>query len=79
MVDRPRSFKDDAALACLPGEVHDLGLIAFGVLIARRGWRVPFLGADTPLDMVTSSARTVQPTLVVLATIDDPEVPGADR
>jgi methanogenic corrinoid protein MtbC1 len=58
-------------LACLPGEVHDLGLIAFGVLIARRGWRVTFLGADTPLETTINSAHAVQPTLVVLATIDD--------
>jgi MerR family transcriptional regulator, light-induced transcriptional regulator len=60
-----------ALLACLPGEVHDLGLIVFGVLIARRGWRVTFLGADTPLMTTINSAHAVQPTLVVLATIDD--------
>ncbi|HSP39470.1 MAG TPA: MerR family transcriptional regulator [Frankiaceae bacterium] len=59
-----------ALLACLPGEVHDLGLIAFGVLIARRGWQVTFLGADTPLDTVTSSAQALRPALVVLATVD---------
>ena len=55
-------------LACMPGEAHDLGLVLLGVLIARRGWRVTFLGADTPFDTLESCARTVQPTLVVLAT-----------
>ena len=39
-----------ALLACLPGEQHDLGLIAFGLALRARGWRVAYLGPDTPLD-----------------------------
>jgi DNA-binding transcriptional MerR regulator len=53
-------------LACLPGEAHDLGLIMFGILAARRGWRITFLGADTPLDTVHDSVRKLQPSLTVL-------------
>ena len=37
-----------AVLACLPGEQHDLGLIAFGLALRARGWRIVYLGADTP-------------------------------
>ncbi len=59
-----------AVLAGMPGEAHDLGLILLGVLIARRGWRVTFLGADTPFDTLETSARELRPTLVVLATYD---------
>src|SRR5690242_19335111 len=36
--------------ACLPGESHYLGLVMLGLLLARRGWQVTFLGADTPFD-----------------------------
>lgn len=57
-------------LACLPGEAHDLGLVAFGVLVARRGWRVTFLGADTPLDALADTVRTLDPALVVLHTLN---------
>jgi len=53
-------------LACLPGEAHDLGLIMFGILAARRGWRITFLGADTPLDSLHASIRNIQPALTVL-------------
>jgi len=53
-------------LACLPGEAHDLGLIMFGILAARRGWRITFLGADTPLDTLHDSIRKLQPSLTVL-------------
>jgi len=59
-----------AVLACPPGEAHDLGLILFGILIARRGWRVTFLGADTPFDTLEASVDSLQPSLVVLATRD---------
>jgi DNA-binding transcriptional MerR regulator len=59
-----------ALLACLPGEAHDLGLIAFGVLLARRGWRVTFLGADTPFDALDGTVRTLDPALVVLLTLN---------
>jgi methanogenic corrinoid protein MtbC1 len=37
-----------ALLACLPGEQHDLGLIAFGLALEARGWRIANLGSDTP-------------------------------
>lgn len=53
-------------LACLPGELHDLGLLAFGLLVARGGWRVTFLGADTPLDTVTDAASRLDPAQIVL-------------
>lgn len=56
-------------LACLPGEAHDLGLIVFGILAARRGWRVTFLGADTPLDTVHATVRNISPALTVLVAL----------
>lgn len=57
-------------LACLPDEDHDLGLVTFGVLVARRGWRVTFLGADTPFDALADTVRTLDPALVVLYTLN---------
>jgi DNA-binding transcriptional MerR regulator len=57
-------------LACLPDEDHDLGLVIFGVLVARRGWRVTFLGADTPFDALADTVRTLDPALVVLHTLN---------
>jgi DNA-binding transcriptional MerR regulator len=59
-------------LACLPDEQHELGLIAFGLLVARRGWRVTFLGADTPLDTVAEAASRLHPAKVVLLCLDGP-------
>ena len=56
-----------ALLACPPGEQHDLGLIAFGVALNRLGWRIAFLGADTPFETLASAAKAVDPSVIVLA------------
>jgi DNA-binding transcriptional MerR regulator len=60
-----------AVLACLPGEAHDLSLVLFGLLLAPHGWRVTFLGADTPVDSLEASVRALRPTVLVLATVDE--------
>jgi DNA-binding transcriptional MerR regulator len=56
-----------ALLACAPGDLHDLPLVLFGLALRERGWRILFLGADTPLDIVASTAAAESPDLVVLA------------
>jgi DNA-binding transcriptional MerR regulator len=56
-----------ALLACVPGELHDLPLIVFGLALHRRGWRILFLGSDTPFDVTTATAVAQRPDLVVLA------------
>jgi MerR family transcriptional regulator, light-induced transcriptional regulator len=55
-----------ALLACPPGEQHDLGLICFGLALRGRGWRVAFLGADTPVETLVRTAAGLHPDLVVL-------------
>jgi MerR family transcriptional regulator, light-induced transcriptional regulator len=56
-----------ALLACPPGELHDLGLIAFGLALRSRGWRITYLGQDTPLDTLGQEARELEPDYVVVA------------
>jgi methanogenic corrinoid protein MtbC1 len=55
-----------AILACLPGEHHELGLLVFGVALRRRGWRITYLGTDSPIDAIADTARSVLPAVVVL-------------
>ena len=56
-----------ALLACPGGELHDLALIAFGLALRSRGWRITYLGQDTPLDAVGEHGEALQPKCVVLA------------
>jgi MerR family transcriptional regulator, light-induced transcriptional regulator len=60
-----------AVLACLPGEQHDLGLIAFGLVLRARGWRIVYLGPDTPIDTIEDTCHQLQPSIVVLHAITD--------
>lgn len=56
-----------AVLACPPGERHDLALLVFGIALNRNGWRVGYLGADTPLEELINTAVDTSADLVVLA------------
>jgi DNA-binding transcriptional MerR regulator/methylmalonyl-CoA mutase cobalamin-binding subunit len=56
-----------ALLACPPDERHDLGLLMFGLLLARQGWSISFLGADTPISAVAATAEAQRVDVVVLA------------
>jgi len=59
-----------AILACAPGERHDIGLIAFGLVLRSYGWRILFLGADTPLATLCRTVSATNPRLVVVASMD---------
>jgi DNA-binding transcriptional MerR regulator len=56
-----------ALLACPAGENHTLGLVGFGIALARRGWRITFLGENVPASSIEHAARQVRPALVMLA------------
>jgi MerR family transcriptional regulator, light-induced transcriptional regulator len=56
-----------AVLACPPGELHDLALMVFGIVLNRNGWRIDFLGASTPVEELTRTVDARRPDLVVLA------------
>jgi DNA-binding transcriptional MerR regulator len=60
-----------AILACPPDERHDIALICFGIVLGHGGWRITYLGADTPISTLAETADTLNPDLVVCASIMD--------
>jgi len=58
-----------ALLAAPPAEQHDLGLIVLGLALRDRGWRVTFLGADTPIETIADTAQRVSPDAIVLSAL----------
>lgn len=56
-----------AVLGCPPGELHDITLLCFGVLLGRRGWRIRYLGADTPVTEIARAAQATEAAAVVVA------------
>ena len=61
-------------LAAPPSEQHDLGLVVLGLAVHDRGWRVTFLGADTPIQTVDDTAKRARPDVIVLASLVAPRL-----
>ncbi|MEX2646594.1 MAG: MerR family transcriptional regulator, partial [Gaiellaceae bacterium] len=59
-----------ALLACAPGERHDISLLAFGLVLRSHGWRILFLGAETPIPTLAKAVKTTGPTLAVVTSFD---------
>jgi DNA-binding transcriptional MerR regulator len=47
-----RSHSPMLLLACLPGELHEIGLLFFALSAVSNGYRVLILGANTPLQQI---------------------------
>jgi len=63
--------------ACLPGEQHEIGLLALAVGLRRRGWDVIFFGANLPLDELERAAAGLRPAVILLSAtsaLDDARV-----
>jgi DNA-binding transcriptional MerR regulator len=58
-----------AILACPPGELHDVGLLVFGLALRARGWRIAYLGPNTPIASVQEAADRLHPRAIVLAAL----------
>jgi DNA-binding transcriptional MerR regulator len=58
----PRSL-----LACAPDEQHTFGLIAFGIALHHLGWRITYLGAATPVEMLAPTAELIHADLIVVS------------
>jgi MerR family transcriptional regulator, light-induced transcriptional regulator len=67
-----------AVLACAPGELHELGLISFGLSLRARGWRITYLGADTPVHGIEDNLSNGPARITVVASVS-PDRFGAAR
>lgn len=62
-----RGLGPRALLACAPNEQHSLALMVFGIALHELGWRITYLGADTPIATLAEVAELVHPELTVVA------------
>jgi methanogenic corrinoid protein MtbC1 len=65
------------ALATLPGESHSLGLQMASVVFALAGWRVLFLGAETPPEQIAALTREAPLYAVALSLVRTDTAPVA--
>jgi DNA-binding transcriptional MerR regulator len=77
--DWGRGIGPRALLACLPREEHELGLIAFGLALRSRGWRIAYLGADTPLETLENAAGALEPEVIAVSAVATDRVATLDE
>lgn len=53
--------------ACAPREEHELGLLIFALCMRRQGWRVAYIGQETPLEELDKLARQLKPNLLAIS------------
>lgn len=56
-----------AVLTTLPGERHELGLQLSAAILALHGWRVVFLGVETPVAEISRAAARVGASAVLVS------------
>lgn len=54
-------------LSTLPEEQHELGLLRVAIYLKHWGWKVDYLGADTPLAALDDCVRRTKPSLVCVS------------
>lgn len=62
-----RGLGPRAVLSSAEGDQHDLPVLLFGVVLRTHGWRITFLGADTPVASLAETVRAIRPDVVVVA------------
>lgn len=80
LADAGGGVRGTAVLACPPGERHELGLMMLAIGLRRDGWKVVYLGADTPVsDAVDVAHRHSARVLGISCTVVQPEpLPSVD-
>jgi DNA-binding transcriptional MerR regulator len=53
-------------LACVEGELHDLPLLMLALALRERGWRIVFLGSNTPGNAIEAALSELRPTPVAV-------------
>jgi methanogenic corrinoid protein MtbC1 len=58
-----------AVLACPSAERHDTGLLCCGLVLRDHGWRVTYLGADTPATALADAVERTRPDALVIGVL----------
>jgi excisionase family DNA binding protein len=56
-----------AVCACAEGEQHEIGLRCMAYALELEGWKVHYLGANTPYETIASLAQAIRPELICLS------------
>ncbi len=72
LADPRGAVRGSAVLACAPGEHHDVGLLMLAVMLRADGWRVEYLGTDTPARDAVEFAQAIGAAIVCFSATRTP-------
>lgn len=80
LADAGGGVRGVAVLACAPGEQHELGLMMVAIALRRDGWKIVYLGANTPIAQAVELAQKhAARVLAISSTVaPPPDVPELD-
>jgi MerR family transcriptional regulator, light-induced transcriptional regulator len=79
LADSGGGVRGVVVLACAPGERHELGLMMAALALRRDGWKIVYLGADTPLADVFALAEKLSARVVGLSVALDEHGAALER
>jgi methanogenic corrinoid protein MtbC1 len=71
LADAGGGVRGVVVLACAPGERHELGLMMTAIALRRDGWKIVYLGADTPLAAAVDLAERLSARVLGLSVATD--------
>ena len=60
-------------LACLPGDLHEIGLLLFALEVCDHGFQTVLLGANMPLQELPAAVSKTNSEALILSGVIEPE------
>ncbi|MDH5587717.1 MAG: MerR family transcriptional regulator [Nitrospirota bacterium] len=66
--------QEQALIACVPGDYHEIAPLTATLLLQKRGWRATYLGPNVSVEILEMALRRRQPDFLILSSATEPDV-----
>ncbi|MDH5427094.1 MAG: MerR family transcriptional regulator [Nitrospirota bacterium] len=66
--------QEQALIACVPGDYHEIAPLTATLLLQKRGWRATYLGPNVSVEILELALRRRQPDFLILSSATEPDV-----
>jgi methanogenic corrinoid protein MtbC1 len=67
----PSRDKEQALIACMPGDNHEIAPLTVALLLKKRGWQARYLGPNVSFEVLQMALRRRQADLMILSSTTD--------
>ncbi len=65
--------KEQALIACVPGDYHEIAPLTVTLLLQKRGWQATYLGPNVSFEVLDTALRRRHPDLMILSSTTEPD------